>query len=297
MRRNAAHLFQIGHALGPYRIEGLLGCGGMGRVYLARDTRLDRTVAIKVVDPSRQPAAALVREARLAASLDHPAICSVHEIGHLGAEPFIVMEHVRGTALATLIRNRRSMPQDAAISYALQIADAVVHAHEHGVVHGDIKTSNVMVGPDGRVKVLDFGLAVRRTIDDPLSGSAETTCPSPSSGCAGTVPYMAPELLRGRPPHEASDIWALGVVLYEMVAGCRPFRGATTYELAANILGNNRGPVPARVPMPVREVIERCLSGPPADRYRSARELMTALHPLAGAAIGGAVENHASAAV
>jgi serine/threonine protein kinase len=283
MRSIRPPVIRVGQTLGRYRIEGLLGRGGMGQVYLARDTSLRHTVAIKVVDPDRQNRSGLIREARLAAALDHPSICAVHEIGQLGGEPYIVMEHVKGTPLATVIRGRRAVPIETALWYERQIADAVAHAHDRGIVHGDLKSSNVMIAANGRVKVLDFGLAVRRVSPDEASlAETDTPCQSPSSACAGTVPYMAPELLRGHAPDELSDIWALGVMLHEMLVGCRPFRGATAYELAAHILADERVPVSGRVPDAVSHIIDCCLSAIPPDRYLSARALSAAIRDIEG---------------
>jgi serine/threonine protein kinase len=271
----------MGQSVGPYRIEGVLGTGGMGRVYLAHDTTLKRAVAIKVVDPMRQNADALLREAQLAAALDHPSICTVHEVGHIGAEPFIVMEHIKGTRLSEVINGLGVVPLETALHYAIQMVDAVAHAHERGIIHGDLKSSNIMIGADGRVKVLDFGLAVRNDVLSlPLSDDADSTCPPPSSECAGTVPYMAPERLRGHAPDVRSDIWALGVVLHEMLVGACPFRGGTAYELAADILANQRAQLTPRLPAPVSRVIERCLSPHRQDRYPTARALGGALDDL-----------------
>jgi serine/threonine-protein kinase len=213
----------------------------------------------------------------LAAALDHPAICTVHEVGHIGGEPFIVMEHVRGTRLSELIHDLGVIPLETALHYAIQTVDAVAHAHQRGVIHGDLKSSNIMIGSDGRVKVLDFGLAVRV---EARSADADSTCPPPSSGCAGTVPYMAPERLRGHAPDVRSDIWALGVVLHEMLVGFCPFRGGTAYELAAEILANQRAQLTPRLPAPVARVIDRCLSPHRLDRYPNARALGTALDDL-----------------
>jgi eukaryotic-like serine/threonine-protein kinase len=280
---------KIGDIVAGYRIDGVLGSGGMGRVYLARDTQLHRTVAIKLVDPRRQSSQDLVREARLAASLDHPAICTIHGVDYLGEEPFLVMEHVKGKPLSKVIRGRRSVSVTTALDFARQIVSAVAHAHDRGVIHGDLKSSNIMVGPDGQITILDFGLARR------ARGAAkemETTRQSPSSGAAGTVPYMAPESIRGNQPTVQSDIWALGVLLFEMVAGRRPFAGDTPYETASNILVNQRTRMESLVQGPIREVIDRCLSVDPAGRYRSARELAAALKPLRRRRHEGAVENH-----
>jgi serine/threonine protein kinase len=294
MTLNGITPLKAGDHVGCYRIDSLLGSGGMGRVYLARDTALHRTVAIKIVDPRRQRACDLVREARLAASLDHPSICTIHGVDYLGEEPFLVMAHVKGIPLSKVIRGRRSVSAATALDFARQIVSAVAHAHEHGVVHGDLKSSNIMVGPKGHITILDFGLARRRTggpADEP-----ESTQASPSSEAAGTVPYMAPEIIRGQSATVQSDIWALGVLLFEMLVGRRPFAGATSYELASNILGNQRTPMESLVQGPIRDVIDRCLCIDPASRYASAHELGGALRRVSGRQ-PAAVENPSQMAV
>ena len=270
-----------GEIVAGYRIEGVLGSGGMGRVYLAHDTRRDRTVAIKVVDPKCQRPRDLVREARLAASLDHPSICEIHGVDYLGEVPCLVMAYVKGVPLSKVIRGRRSMSVTTALDFARQIASAMAHAHRRGVIHGDLKSSNIMIGPDGRVTILDFGLAVRADACDP-DADFESTRLSPSSGAAGTVPYMAPEIIRGQLPTVRSDIWALGVLIFEMIAGRRPFTGDTPYEMASNILINQRTRMESMVQGPIREVIDRCLCVDPAGRYASVRELCAALRKLRG---------------
>jgi len=280
----------VGEIVAGYRIDGVLGCGGMGQVYLASDIELQRTVAIKLVDPRRQRPQELVREARLAASLDHPSICTIYGVDYLGEEPFLVMEHVKGTPLSKVIRGRRSISATTALDFARQIISAVSHAHDHGVIHGDLKSSNIMVGPKGHITILDFGLAVRRDTNA-ATAEAESTRLSPSSGAAGTVPYMAPEIIRGQPPSVQSDIWALGVLLFEMLVGRRPFAGGTPYELASNILGNQRSRMESLIRGPIREVIDRCLSVDPARRYQSARELAQALRPLRRRKARARVEN------
>jgi serine/threonine-protein kinase len=280
MRTSRPAILRPGQTLGPYRVEGELGAGGMGRVYLASDTTLKRTVAIKFVDRTRGNASDLLREARLAASLDHPFICRIHGVGHFADEPFIVMEHVKGVPLSKMIQSQGALPLRSALSLELQIADALAHAHEHGIVHGDIKGSNVMVGAGGRVTILDFGLAVRRIdYDEWTTADADTTWPSPSTGGAGTVPYMSPERIRGLQPDVQSDIWAMGVVLYEMLSGARPFNGATAFEMAAHILFDHRIPL-LGCPPAIATVIERCLNVNPLGRYTCARELWGALRGL-----------------
>lgn len=267
-----------GDVVAGYRIEGVLGSGGMGQVYLAHDTRQKRPVAIKLVDPQRQRPRDLVREARLAASLDHPSICAVHGVDYLGEEPFIVMEYIKGIPLSKVVRSRRSLSVTTALDFARQIASAMAHAHQRGVIHGDLKSSNIMIGPDGRATILDFGLAVR--CDSARCASDESTRLSPSSGAAGTVPYMAPEIIRGQAPSVRSDIWALGVLIFEMIVGRRPFAGGTPYEMASNILVNHRTRMESLVRGPIREVVDKCMCIDPAGRYESGRELATALRRL-----------------
>ncbi len=282
---DTTYVLAAGQHLGPYRIEGLLGTGGMGLVYLAHDTARGRRVAVKVVDHSRRDPDAvrhLVREASLASCLGHPGICRVYDVGDVNGEPFIVMEHVRGEPLSTILQRGYALPAAAAVDYARQIVDAVAHAHDRGIVHGDIKSSNIMVAVDGRVKILDFGLAVQKPMAARLSAASEieTTGPPPPGSCTGTVPYMAPELLRGRPADVYSDIWALGVLFFEMLCGYRPFRGATVFELAAAILANEPQCPPPDASPAALEVAVRCLQTLPADRHASTRVLAAALAQL-----------------
>jgi len=264
---------QIGQHLGAYRIDALLGVGGMGTVYSARDGALRRSVAIKIVDRTDDSARhALLREARIAASLSHPAICSVHEVGCVGDQPFIVMERVDGVPLSRVIRHGHGLAIETALNYALQIVDAIAHAHAHGVVHRDLKSANVMIGPGGAVKILDFGLAVH-DLDDPDGETTRTEAPSG----AGTIPYMAPEVLCGHRAGPRSDIWAIGVLIHEMLAGSRPFTGATRFELAAAILERPPEPLSASVPYELRRIVARCLEKSADERFSSARQLASAL--------------------
>jgi len=275
--------FKVGQQIGVYRIEALLGRGGMGAVYLAQDAELGRRVAIKVVGPiasDPESSRSLLDEARAAAALNHPSICSVHGVGRIGAEPFIVMEHIVGRPLSSLILEGSGLPMETAIHYAMQIADALAHAHARGVVHGDIKSANVMVGADGRAKILDFGLAVR-PVKTTVPGDAPTTTRRPvEASCAGTVAYMAPELLRGFAPSVRSDLWAFGVLFFEMLSGFRPFVGGTAYELAAAVLTHQPLPLPSRLPARLRGLVARCLATHPSDRFGSATELGAAFDDL-----------------
>jgi TolB-like protein/Tfp pilus assembly protein PilF len=265
-----------GRVIGHYEVRGRLGVGGMGEVYEAYDRRLKRSVAIKLV-PSSDPRAQarLWREAEHASGLNHPNICVVHEIGEAEGHAYIVMEHVRGRPLAETIPED-GLPVEGALAYALQITGALAEAHEHGIVHRDLKSANVMVTPEGRVKVLDFGLA--RRLDDSVSGAVvETSSWTMPGMIAGTLSYMAPEVLRGERADARSDVWAMGIVLHEMLTGERPFAGQTPFELSSVILNGAPRPLPSRVPAGVVAVIRQCLQKDPAARYATAVELNGAL--------------------
>jgi eukaryotic-like serine/threonine-protein kinase len=268
-----------GTRIGSYEITGFLGAGGMGEVYRAFDQNLGRDIAIKVLssadsadDMARQR---LVREARIASKLNHSNICTVHDVGVADGHVYIGMELVEGEPLSAII-NRGALSPDRVVRYATQLADALAHAHERGIVHRDFKSSNVVVARDGRVKVLDFGLA------KPLKESAsETTITLTAPGTVtGTTAYMAPELLRGAPADIASDIWALGIVLYEMAAGRRPFDGQSVYELTSTILTAPVPPLPSSVPAGLQAIVRGCLAKQPGERYRSASEVRAALEAV-----------------
>jgi len=268
-----------GESIGPYRIAELIGAGGMGEVYRAHDARLERDVAIKIVplaalddaDSRRR----LVREARAAAALNHPHICTIHEVGEHDGQTYIVMELVEGRPLDELIP-AGGLPVDEVVRYGLQISDAVGHAHQKGVVHRDLKTSNIMVTREGRVKVLDFGLArrVQGVVADATSAQSRSSL-ARDGLLAGTLPYMSPEQLRGQPADARSDVWALGIVLYEMTAGARPFTGRTDFELTSAIL-NDQLPTAADY-SELRGVTGRCLEKDPERRFQSAAEVREAI--------------------
>src|SRR5438309_5534551 len=211
--------FVIGQLLGHYRVAGKIGEGGMGVVYRAYDEVLHRDVALKVVNKDARldtPASQnLLREARASSSLAHPNICTIHDVGETDGELYIVMELIEGKSLRELSADA-GLPPESVLRYGAQIASALARAHDHGIVHRDLKTANIVVTPDGLVKVLDFGLAKQvgsGIFEGPTRSFASIQ--DDASGVTGTLPYMAPEILRGEAADNRSDLWALGVVLYE----------------------------------------------------------------------------------
>jgi TolB-like protein len=274
--------------VGPFEVLDLLGAGGMGEVYRARDTRLDRHIALKVLPAATltdsTSRARLLREARLASQLNHPHICTIHEVGESDGHVYVAMELVEGQSLNAMLASG-SLPTEQVLRLGSQIADALDHAHAHGVVHRDLKSANVVITSEGRAKVLDFGLAKR--LDDQKSDAItrlQTSLTEPGM-VVGTLGYMAPEQLRGEAADARSDIWALGVVLYEMASGVQPFLGQTGYALTSAILNEAPRPLPAAVPADVGATITRCLEKEPARRYQQAGEVRAALDATqAGAA-------------
>jgi eukaryotic-like serine/threonine-protein kinase len=266
-----------------YRIIEKIGEGGMGVVYRAHDERLGRDVALKslplelLTDESARKR--LIREARTASALNHPNICTIHDVGEAAGQNYIVMEYVKGDSLSQQIREG-GLPVETVIRYGEQISDALAHAHEHGIVHRDLKSANIVITPDGRVKVLDFGLA-KRDAAEGISGKTQSLqSQSGEDAMAGTLHYMAPEVFRGEAPDSRCDIWSLGVVLYEMAAGKRPFTGRTSYELTSAILHDSAPPMPAKIGPGLRAVIDRCLAKEPGQRYQRASEVRAALEML-----------------
>ncbi len=257
----------------------------MGLVYKAEDTKLGRTVALKFLTEesarNRVALKRLLREARTASSLNHPNICTVYEVAEAGHQTFIAMEYVEGRALSALIP-AEGLPADRVLRYGRQIAEALAHSHDHGVAHRDLKSSNVMVTPDGRIKVLDFGLAKRFS---EAAGGQEPTRTQESAVSqpglvVGTFAYMSPEALRGGPADARSDIWSFGVVLYEMCTGALPFRGKSLFELTAAVLNEPSPELPARTGPGVRAILGRCLAREPAERYQRGGELRAAIESL-----------------
>jgi len=270
----------IGKTLSHYKILEQIGAGGMGVVYRAHDERLGRDVALKLLPAetlgSESARRALENEARTASALNHPNICTIHDVGEAEGQFFVAMEYVEGKPLAQLIPVG-GLPEEQVMRYGMQIADALAHAEQRGIVHRDLKSANVVVTPEGRAKVLDFGLAQRARKEELEVVTRSKVSIEASRGIAGTLTYMAPEALRGEAADARSDIWALGVVLHEMAAGELPFQGATGFELSAAILRESPRTLPPRVAAALRAVIQRCLAKDPAQRYQRAGEVRAAL--------------------
>src|SRR5262249_32254418 len=271
---------QPGTKLHSYEILSQLGTGAMGVVYRAFDHHLQRPVAIKILDQpdnGDQKPHRMLREARIVSTLNHPNIRGVYEIVEDPDVTFIVMEFIEGETL------RHSIPHgglstELVVRYGVQMADALAHAHERGIIHRDLKSANVMITPDGSSKILDFGLASRIHLEAEEVPSYQSMDSSPQHGVvAGTLPYMSPELLRGQKATPASDLWALGVLLYEMATAMLPFSGEALYKISSSILGEAPQAFPQSVPQSLRAVINRCLSKDPSKRYGNAGELRDAL--------------------
>lgn len=277
----------IGELVSHYRIVSKIGQGGMGVVYRARDEVLQRDVALKVLAEgladklSREH---LLHEARAASALSHPNICTIHEVGEFKDELYMVMELVEGKTLRELI-GRDGLAMETVVRYAVQIAAALAHAHGRNVVHHDLKSANILVTPQGLVKVLDFGLA-RQTPKLAADEATISIAPVESAGMVmGTLFYMAPEVLRGESGDQRSDLWALGTVIYEAASGQLPFRGTTGIAVGSAILHEPPSPLPEHIPPGLRAIIQRCLAKEPAQRYQQAAEVQAALEAVQSSSV------------
>ncbi len=275
-----------GSKLGPYEILAPLGAGGMGEVYRARDDRLEREVAIKVLpedlagDANRL--ARFEREAKAVASLSHPNILAIHDFGRQGSVTFAVTELVDGDTLEDLIASGNT-PQRKAVDYCRQIANGLAAAHDKGVVHRDVKPANVIVNREGRVKILDFGLAklelATADTEAPTMAAASGAGTAPGA-VLGTVGYMAPEQVRGLEADHRADIFSLGAILYELLSGRRAFRAESAVETMSAILKEDPPELSSTVeqlPSGLESVVQHCLEKNPEERFQSARDLAFAL--------------------
>jgi eukaryotic-like serine/threonine-protein kinase len=276
---------QPGSRLGPYEIANPLGAGGMGEVYRARDIRLGRDVAIKILRYAADPEwrRRLEREARAVSSLSHPNVCPLFDVGHQDGIDFLVMEYLEGETLAARLQ-RGALPADHVLRYGSEIASALAAAHRSGVVHRDLKPGNVMITRAG-ARLLDFGLAKTPALSAPLSGIDVTaSAPLTAQGTlVGTYPYMSPEQVEGREADARSDIFALGAVLYEMATGARAFEGKTTASLIVAILEREPPPIATRQPLAppaLDDIVRGCLAKDREDRWQTAHDVKLQLDGL-----------------
>src|SRR5437899_3164355 len=281
-----------GTMLGPYEIQSPLGAGGMGEVYRARDTRLDRTVAVKILPShlSINPEAKqrFDREARAISSLSHPNVCHLYDVGTQGGTSYLVMEYLEGETLADRLR-KGPLPLDQVLKYGIEICEGLEKAHRSGVIHRDLKPGNIMLTKSG-AKLMDFGLAKPVVpLSPPSSGLTQTLVtpqqPLTTEGMVvGTFQYMSPEQLEGREADARSDIFALGAVLYEMVTGRRAFEGKTTASTIAAIMTAEPPPISTVQPMsppPLEATVKSCLAKDPDERLQSAHDVKLQLKWIA----------------
>jgi len=290
----------VGTRLGPYELVGAIGAGGMGQVYKARDTRLERTVAIKVVpadlaaDPEFRQR--FDREARAISQLNHPNICTLHDVGEDGGVRFLVLEYLEGETLAQRLSGGRQLSLPEVLSIAIQIADALDRAHKHGIVHRDLKPGNIMLTRAG-AKLLDFGLAKAGAAAQPISTQATTfvaahEAPLTARGTLlGTFQYMAPEQIEGGDVDARTDIWAFGCVVYEILTGRRPFEGKSQMSVMGAILERDPpsiGDLQPIAPPALARLVRTCLAKAPDDRFQSAHDLCLQLQWIqdGGSAVG-----------
>ena len=282
----------VGARFGPYSILSPLGAGGFGEVYKARDTRLDRTVAVKILPSADfELKARFEREAKAIAALTHPHICTLYDVGHQDGTDYLVMEYLEGQTLADRLE-RGPLSLDTALKIAIEIADALDNAHRAGITHRDLKPANIMLTKKG-AKLLDFGLAKLRGPSAPISMSGTTqlgtATPNTAEGTIlGTVHYMAPEQVEGKESDARTDIWALGVLIYEMTTGRRPFEGDSAASVIGAILKDTPPTITSRQPLApplVDHVMVRCLRKEPDDRWQSARDVRFELESVRDSSI------------
>jgi serine/threonine protein kinase len=297
----------IGQTLGHYRIEAKLGEGGMGLVYRAFDTHLDRPVAIKILraDATASPERKrrFVQEAKAASALNHPNIIHIYDISSSGDTDFIAMEFVAGKTLHQLI-GKNGLPLRDTLKYSIQIVDALTRAHSAGIVHRDLKPANIIIAEDGHVKLLDFGLAklTEKTVDSEAATATMTAEEAPQTeegSIVGTVAYMSPEQAEGRKVDARSDIFSFGSVLYEMVTGRRPFEGATRISTLSAILHYEPQPpgdlVPD-LPAELEKIISRCMRKDLERRAQHASDIKLALEELREDSASGKLSRASQAA-
>ncbi|HKA00968.1 MAG TPA: protein kinase, partial [Candidatus Solibacter sp.] len=284
-----------GSRLGPYEIVGPLGAGGMGEVFRARDPRLGRDVALKVLpeifarDESRR--ARFSQEARAAGALNHPGIVAVYDIGFEDGAFYMVTELVEGPTLRALMEEGR-IPHRRMIDLSTQVAEALAAAHTAGITHRDLKPENIMVNQEGRAKILDFGLAkhIAPAPTASAEGATATVAITQEGAVLGTMGYMAPEQIRGKPADARTDIFSLGLVMYEMLSGLRAFQRDTSADSISALLREDPADLPPVTPPGLVQIVNRCLEKEPARRFQSASDLAFSLRSLSAG--GSATTQH-----
>ena len=271
-----------GSTISHYRIVSKIGAGGMGEVYLAEDSRLDRKVALKLLLPdfvtNEDRLLRFIREAKAAAAISHPNIAHIYEVGEYEATQYIAMEYVDGDLLTTTM-HRDKRPLGTLLKYLMQVADGLAKAHAVGIVHRDLKPDNVMVTPDGYAKILDFGLAKliepqssSITNEDAVTAMMPAQPLSTAGAVMGTVGYMSPEQAQGKPVDQRSDIFSFGCILYEAATGRRPFEGDSAIDTLHKIIYSTAAPITdfnPSLPADLQRIIRRCLAKEPDKRYQT----------------------------
>src|SRR5262245_52344109 len=273
-----------GTRIGPYEIVGWLGAGGMGEVYRARDPRLGREVALKLIPETFATDASRLsrfeQEARAAGQLNHPNILAVYDIGTHAGAPYIVSELLDGESIRDRLRGG-PLPTRKAVDYARQIAAGLAAAHDKGIIHRDIKPDNLFITSDGRIKILDFGIAKLTRPGDERSGTTSSPTATAEGMVVGTAGYMSPEQVRGEAVDARSDIFSVGTVLHEMLTGRPPFARGTAAETMAAVLNEDpKEPLPSSVPAALARIAARCLEKTREMRFQSARDLAFGLEVL-----------------
>src|SRR5215470_3522942 len=278
----------IGQLVGHYRVLDKIGAGGMGEVFRARDERLGRDVALKLIRPASSQNPEHLRrfeqEARAAAALNHPNILAIYDVGFEGSNPYIVSELLEGKTLRTRL-GEGPIPVKAATIYAIQIAQGLSAAHERHIVHRDLKPENLFITQDDRIKILDFGVAKLQPSPDQDRSIESITTVTKHGAVVGTVAYMSPEQLRGKAVDHRSDIFSFGAILYEMMSGKRAFRGETEVDTMTAVLREEPASAnleQASIPDTYQEVVRHCLEKEAENRFQSARDLVFALQTISG---------------
>jgi len=278
----------VGQRVGHYRVLEKIGAGGMGEVFRAHDERLGRDVALKLIRPASGDNPDHLRrfeqEARAAAALNHPNILAIYDVGFAGTAPYIVSELLEGQTLRHRLNEGRIPPRDGA-EYALQIVQALIAAHDRHIVHRDLKPENLFITNDNRVKILDFGVAKLQPHPEDNRGIENLTTVTKHGAVIGTVAYMSPEQLRGKTVDHRSDIFSFGAILYEMMAGCRAFRGETEVDTMTAVLREEPASAnleQARIPAAYQDIVRHCLEKDPENRFQSAKDLAFALQTVSG---------------